>query len=136
MGVDYTANYGIGVRLESISYEDLEKLGYDSMDEYLDELPNNYGLELEYFETGSESYGGNDNIWFLCIKDPLGRGVRDLKNKMSMLKNHLNSNGIKYKGEIDLVGGLHIWQYKVKSLTYSLTWVGFLFKSKIISQNR
>jgi hypothetical protein len=109
MGVDYKANYGIGVKLESLDFEELnlEDIGY--MGEYLDELPKPEGIEIEYFEVGQGSYTGEDNDYYLCIKSPMNEGVKALKTKVDLFKNYLKINNIKYIGEVDCVGGLNIW---------------------------
>tara|TARA_R110000803_G_scaffold10007_7_gene31113 strand:+ start:1898 stop:2227 length:330 start_codon:yes stop_codon:yes gene_type:complete len=109
MGVDYTANYGIGVKLESLDFEELNLEDIGCMDEYLDELPKPDGIETEYFEVGQGSYTGEDNDYYLCIKSPMSEGVKVLKTKVDLFKNYLRRNDIKYVGEVDCVGGLNIW---------------------------
>ena len=109
MGVDYTANYGIGVKLESLDFEELNLEDIECMDEYLDELPEPEGIETEYFEVGEGSYTGEDNDYYLCIKSPMNEGVRELKKKIDLFGNYLRRNNIKYVGKVDLVGGLNVW---------------------------
>ena len=106
MGVDYRANYGIGVKLENL---DFDKLDSDYMEEYLDNLPEPEGIDVEYFEVGEGSYSGEDNDFYLCIKNPMNEGVKVLKNKIDLFGNYLRRNNIKYIGKVDCVGGLNIY---------------------------
>jgi hypothetical protein len=107
MGVDYTANYGIGVQLVNLDFEELE-LDIETMDEYLDDLPSNE-ISTYYFEVGSGSYTGEDNEYYLCFKYSFKDGLDVLESKLKLFKDYLDSNKIEYIGEIDLVGGLNVW---------------------------
>ena len=109
MGVDYTANYGIGVKLQEVDFEELNLEDVECMDDYLEELPEPEGIQTEYFEVGSGSYTGEDNTYYLCIKHPMKEGVKALKTKVDLFKNYLRRNDIRYFGDVDCVGGLNIW---------------------------
>ena len=109
MGVDYTANYGIGVKLVDLDFDELEIDGVKCMSEYLDELPEPNGIYTEYFEVGQGIYTGEDNDFYLCIKSAMSDGVDQLKNKIEMFKDYLEHNNIEYHGDVDCVGGLNVW---------------------------
>lgn len=104
MGVDYNANFGIGVQVirkdfdeDSEYYEDF--LGW--IDEQLE------GSEYSYFETGSSMYGGEENDVYVVLDEPFSEGL-DLTKKAEDLKSFLQSKEIEYEGEVDIVGGLLI----------------------------
>ena len=108
MGVDYTANYGIGVELISLDFDELDMDDMEYMDEYLEELPKPDNIQIEYFEVGQGNYTGEDNTFFLCVKASLTDGETEFKRKISVFKEYLEDNKIEYKGEVDFVGGLLI----------------------------
>ena len=106
MGVDYTANYGIGVKLVDVTFD--ESKGFEDMSEYLEDLPEASDIVVQYFSVGSESYGGDPDEYYLCIKDPMEDGVEELAKKIDIFKLYLKEFNVDYIGEIDLVGGLRI----------------------------
>ena len=72
MGVDYSANYGIGIKIKSIDFEDenLDKeiAELECMSELLyDKIKNE---KYTYFEVGSEDYGGEENDFYIIIRNP------------------------------------------------------------------
>lgn len=110
MGVDYSANFGIGVELQNIEFPEYSDTydGPTNMYEYLEGLPQSDSVSIMYFESGDGVYTGKDRTFYLCFRKPLDGGVESLKNKIKVFKKYLKENNIKYFGEIDLVGGLHI----------------------------
>ena len=109
MGVDYTANYGIGVKLKYLDFEEINLENIDCMDDYLGELPDPEGIQIRYFEVGGSNYTSGENDFYLCIGSPMNKGVDDLKNKIEIFKNYLKENNIEYIGDVDCVGGLNVW---------------------------
>lgn len=113
MGVDYTANYGVGIKILEPDYEELGiEEGYQYMEEYIDEhLPDPpEGLELEYFEVGQEFYSGEVNDFYLCFKYSIAKdGTNALVVKKILFEQYLKDNNIETEGEVDIVGGLKIW---------------------------
>ena len=64
MGVDYTGNYGIGVKVIKKEFtEDSEY--YEDFNTYLDDVLEN--TNYYYFEVGEGSYTGEDNYFYICI---------------------------------------------------------------------
>lgn len=108
MGVDYDANYGIGVRVFEKEFEEGHEwendfLGY--LDDILDEAVDKYS----YFEVGSDSYGGDPNDFYVIIDEPFSDGFCGLEEKAKKLLEYLEKNEIEWDGEVDIVGGLNIW---------------------------
>ena len=108
MGVDFSANYGVGVELVNIDFEELDMDGIEYMDEYLEELPEPDSIQIGYFEVGQGNYTGETNTFFLCVKASLADGETEFLRKISAFKDYLKDNKIEYKGEVDFVGGLLI----------------------------
>lgn len=105
MGVDYSANFGIGVKLVRRDFEE----GHEWEDDFLgyidDKLKNSpYG----YFEVGSEAYGDDINDFYCYIENPFEYGVEGLEEKCNGLIRFLNQNEIIFDGKIDIFGGLEI----------------------------
>lgn len=105
MGVDYTGNYGIGIKVlipeltgEFEDYGDLE---------YLEELLED-SEDYYCFEVGSENYTGDYNELYVCIEEPFKDGY-DITQKVNSLMNFIKENGLDFEGEVNEVGGLHIW---------------------------
>lgn len=103
MGVDYTATFGIGIEVKGVDYN--EK-GFDCMYEYLDDLLE--GTNFEYGESGEGAYTGEENDFYILIKNPFENGIEGLAGKANELEVFLKDKNIPYD-KINLVGGLHIW---------------------------
>lgn len=104
MGVDYTANYGIGFKIKMPSYEELEEMDLDT-DSYLSEvLPPN----CSYFEVGSGNYSGKMNDYYVILDDDnLDEGLLERCEK---LRNGLITEElIEADGQASVVGGLNVW---------------------------
>lgn len=104
MGVDYTAHYGIGVQIGTIDFDEYAELEY--MVDYLEEK-----LDLEkygYFEVGESNYGGDDNDFYVEVKEPFANGLSGLEPKRDELLKHLEKIGLTVIGEFGLIGGLEI----------------------------
>lgn len=109
MGVDYTGHYGIGFKIKNIDFEDentpeeIRELEY--MDEFFSEkLSDDYG----YFEVGDGNYSGEDNTFYVVIREPFKYGL-DLERVKIELINHLKEINIEVDSDFDVVGGLEIW---------------------------
>jgi len=103
MGVDYTGNYGIGLRIQLPIFEE-EHQYYEDEESWLDQI---LGEEYYYFDVGEGSYTGEDNDYYVCLKKPFKDGY-DILDKVVELKKFLSDNGIEFFGEVDEVGGLLI----------------------------
>jgi len=105
MGVDYDANFGIGYRLKNKFFEDDENGEEFDMESYLDDVITD---DFRYFKTGSGSYTGEENEYYLVIKNPFETGL-DLTEKKKLLDDFLAKNDLEVDGDFDVVGGLHVW---------------------------
>ena len=101
MSVDYSAVFGIGVKIKKIIFED-----DTNIEDYFEKLLN--GTILEFNKYGKERYNGKDNTYCIFIKEPFEYGISGLKIKMDFLENFLIENNIQYYDDIDIVGGLLI----------------------------
>lgn len=103
VGVDYSANFGIG-------YEILVKDPVDenlSFPEWVEELPLG-DIGAEYFETGSGAYTGKPNRWFIVFKDVLDEDF-DYNFRKGQMDEFFRSNNIEPIGRFNVVGGLLVW---------------------------
>jgi hypothetical protein len=109
MGVDYDATFGIGVKVHEPDFEtpEMEDLGIDDMCEWLEHITEN--TNFEYGEMGCGSYSGRPNDYYIFIKDPLKEGIDKLQDKADELMLFLKEKDISFEGEIDLIGGIHMW---------------------------
>lgn len=102
MGVDYHANYGIGVKIHTIDFEDHPE--YDTMDEFLDDKLD--GSKYQYFEVGDEFYSGNPNDLYISIKNPFSDGLDQLEKKRNELLGHLKEINVSVDGDFGEIGGI------------------------------
>lgn len=104
MGVDYDANFGVGVKL--LLPEEFN--GSDDYEEYdfMEEIPKSDLFKFDYFQVGNE-YTGYSEGWYLCVKEAFTDGVFN-QNVIDLFIKHLKDNKIDYEGNIDLVGGLMV----------------------------
>lgn len=102
MGVDYDANFGIGIELQKMCFDDNEEW---DMDEYLEDLLED--TPYTYSKYGSENYTGKENTYLILFKDPFADGY-NITKKVFDMKKFLKKNKIKFE-KIDIVGGLLIW---------------------------
>lgn len=100
MGVDYSAKFGIGVR---VIIPESEEDRYSYMDNLISDT------KYKWFQEGDEDYGGEPNWFYIIIDKPFADGFCELGNKAEELVNFLKSNNIEFEGQVDLVGGLYIW---------------------------
>ncbi len=108
MGIDYSGNYGVGIRLRKAKFtKEMINEGIDCMEEYIEDISEKIPVEVEYFETGFENYGGDNTKYFICLKKPFKKGVYQQKDSDELIK-YLDENNIKYYGHIDHVGGLSV----------------------------
>lgn len=111
MGVDFTGHYGIGVKIDSIDFdeEELDKeiaeLGH--MCEFLDE---NLNTEIyNWFEVGDGNYSGKENDFYIVIKDPFKDGLNNLEQKKDKLLQHIKEIGLEISDDFGVVGGLEVY---------------------------
>ena len=109
MGVDYSGNFGIGVKIKKVKFtKEMIEEGIDCMTEYLEEISSKTDLKLEYFSVGDSAYTGGDDDLYLCLKTPFKKGVYQQGDADKLIK-YLEENNIKYIGSIDCVGGICVW---------------------------
>ena len=110
MGVDYTATYGIGVQVNIPDFDtdEFRELDIDHECEWLEHLMIE-SEGLSYGESGSGAYSGDQNNFYIFIKNPFSNGMDGLKEKADNLMKFLKDNDVDYIGEIDLLGGVHCW---------------------------
>ena len=102
MGIDYTANYGIGYEVEAS-----EEIPAGDFDDGLGEyLYKETGEGFESFENGSYMTGDMDGV-FLIICDPLSKGL-DLSDAKAAIDAEMARLKLKPVGEFGLVGGILI----------------------------
>ena len=101
MGVDYSANFGIGFQIvDECDDKDL------TIRDYLDELID--ASKYSWFETGSVAWGGRPNNFFVVLDDV--QPLNTLENRLEELKQHLLSEDFTLEsGVADIVGGLRVW---------------------------
>lgn len=104
MGVDYTANYGIGFQVNVPDYDELEEMNLD-LDSYLsDILPSN----TSYFEVGQGNYTGEQNDYYVILDDD--EINESLLERCEELRAKLLSEGlISSDNKVSVVGGLNVW---------------------------
>lgn len=107
MSVDYTGNYGIGVKVIKKEFDEESKYNEDFIG-YLDDVLEN--TDYYYFEVGDSMYSGKENDIYVCINNfiefPLI--VSKFEEKVNKFVTFLNNNEIEFEGEINEVGGLLI----------------------------
>lgn len=109
MGVDYTGNFGIGVKIIEIEFtEEMVEDGIDTMCEYMEDISSKTDIATTYFEIGEESYGGERNEWYMCLKKPFKDGVYNQQEANNLMK-YLDEDKIDYEGKIDCIGGINVW---------------------------
>lgn len=106
MGVDYSAHYGIGIKITLPEFDEDHKWFEDELG-WLDEILESTGYF--YFEVGDSMYTGKSNKFYICIDEPFSEGYCGLKEKADKLLEFLQENEIKFEGKVGIVGGLEIW---------------------------
>jgi hypothetical protein len=101
MGVDYRANFGIGVRV--IVPDDVE-----DKEGYMEFVTKD--SEYRWFQEGDENYGGEPDWYYICLREVFknGRGY-DITDDVLRLEDFCLSNNIETKGNVGLVGGLYVY---------------------------
>ena len=104
MGVDYSANFGIGYKV-SLSEERMINNGFgmyiaNNLDEDL------RGTDYNYFETGEGDYTGEDNEHYVTIIDRKVV-IQKLVSQLENLNNFLVDKGYDIESLGGIVGGLH-----------------------------
>lgn len=106
MGVDYSANFGIGFKLVRKEFEEGHEFEGD-FHGYIDHKLE--GTVYGYFSVGSEMYTDDENDFYVILDNPFENGIDGLRQKTNELIDFLDGNDIEYDGEIDVVGGLEIY---------------------------
>lgn len=110
MGVDYTGHYGIDLQIEPIDFEDehlsSEIAEFEMMSEFLCEKLEDD--RFDWFEVGQGSYTGEDNDFFIEIRDPFSDGIESLVKKEQELRKYIKSLGLEAKGDFGTIGGLEV----------------------------
>lgn len=105
MGVDYTGNYGIGIKIFIPELDENHEYYNDEIG-YLESLLED--TSYSYFEVGEGSYTGNPNDYYIEIKNPFEDGY-DIQNKVNALMTFLDEKQIESEGRVDIIGGLNVW---------------------------
>ena len=106
MGVDYTGNYGIGVKIFTPDLDEDEDYDGDYLS-WVDDVLE--GTDYYYFEVGSSNYSGGENDIYVIINSPFENGYCGLEEKANTLIQFLQDKNIEFDGKVDVVGGLNIW---------------------------
>jgi len=101
MGVDYTGNYGIGVKVIRKEFDENSEY-YEDFTTYLDDVLEN--TNYYYFEVGESMYVGGENDIYVCISDLLND--LNIKDRVFAFYKFLQDNEIRFEGEVNEVGGL------------------------------
>ncbi len=104
MGVDYSGNYGIGYQVtgsDEIPDAELE----EGLSEY---LYNKVGDGFQHFDVGSGSYTGEENDYYIVVKDAFKDGL-DLTAKKKAIDDELKRLKLEPVGDFGDVGGLSVW---------------------------
>lgn len=104
MGVDYSARFGIGVKVLDAHFNEEEE---ESLFEHLYALLEK--SEFNLIEVGEGAYTGDENEYFVVLKNPFENGIDGLRSKCESLFLFLNKNSVLFDEKIDVVGGLHVW---------------------------
>lgn len=106
MGVDYSANYGIGFKVEATArLYDREDDDF-ILQEYLEETLSD---DYRYFEVGDGSYTGEENDVYVIFRDKVGLApLENYKDRLDVLRKHLEDLLLEVSEE-GLVGGLNVW---------------------------
>lgn len=105
MGVDYSGNYGIGVKVLVPELEE-EHDYFDDELGYVDNLLKD--TEYEYFEVGDGSYSGKKDDLYICFKNPFKDGY-NIEDKVIELYLFLSNTDLEVIGKVNEVGGLRVW---------------------------
>ena len=106
MGVDYSGNYGIGVKVIIPTIEDENDEWFEDELGYLDSLLQE--TDYYYFQVGESSYTGGEDDTYVCLDKPFEDGY-DITNKVNQLIEFLQSTNLEVVGKVDEVGGLRVW---------------------------
>jgi hypothetical protein len=104
MGIDYSANYGIGYEVcesDEISEDDCME---DGLNEYLE---NECGEEFECFEE-NQGYDTDVIATYLVLRFPLLTGL-DLTDQKEKLDNEIKRLKLETEGDFGLVGGMYVY---------------------------
>lgn len=111
MGVDYNAVGGVGVmatREQLVAMIGEQKLEDDFYDDIEDAIDETFGAEGIFLATsGSASYSGGDDTYYLCIRDPFSDGY-DLRDKVDQFKDTLRKSGFDDFSDVDVFCDLYI----------------------------
>lgn len=111
MGVDYKANYGLGIELRSSEIVKNLRLPEDPEDLEVYEIMEGLSLpsNLRLIQSGDGGYTGDVNDYYIILKEPLSNGITGLKEKSDALIDYVRSLGFTTPDEVQLVGGLYVF---------------------------
>lgn len=102
MGVDYSAHYGIGFKVELD--DRFEEDPAAVIDDMLKES------DYAYFEVGQGAYTGKENDYYVVLSDNDSALDEGLIERVADLKRFLiETQLISEDAKADLVGGLQVW---------------------------
>lgn len=107
MGVDHTANCGLGYKLVRPTEQELEEKYNDDIYDWVESLDGIEGVDT--FDVGDEAYSGDENDWYIVMEDPFKDGGAALPLKIWEFEKLLKKNGIKVEGEFNLHSGVCVW---------------------------
>lgn len=111
MGVDYIGHYGLGFGIETIDFEsneiskDVKELEtmWDLLDEKIDFDKYNW------FEVGEGSYTGEENEFYIIIKEPSFTCMEKLTKERDELIKHIYKIGLNVNTGFGVFGGLEVY---------------------------
>lgn len=110
MGIDYSAEFGIGfeVEIDEQNPPNLDKYD-DSLYEFMvTGIKGNDEFDDFYISSIGNAYRG-EHQWLITINKPFKEIAQDADRYESLLRQLLQRNHLKPVGEFGLVGGLYIW---------------------------
>ncbi len=100
MGVDYSANFGIGYKVNVTTNNDETPLGY---------LECLIMPGLKFFETGQERYGGKAGQFYIVLAEPFKNGL-DLSEPKKLIDKFIEDDpNLEKASTFGMVGGILVW---------------------------
>ncbi|ROH98305.1 hypothetical protein EGI16_21750 [Chryseobacterium sp. G0240] len=114
MGVDYSANFGIGFKIKHPQSNDKFEKEYegDFIEFFYKEIQPLIDEKEDYrsFQVGEGCYDGTENEIYVVVNGNLSEGWNDVLRKTAFLKTFLwDLDLISLQDEADLVGGLEVY---------------------------
>lgn len=106
MGVDYSANFGVGCKIKKASKEVLEDYWGD-MGIYINSILQNFVNGVSYITYGN-SYEDKGVQYAIIVDEPFADGL-DLTHIKACLDDIIDSSDLERDSEFGVVGGLGVW---------------------------